>query len=157
MAAVGRAGERELHPEQRTDSTLWLDGSGPAQGAFFELIDALRLELNRELFLGLFDYEAHYAHYAPGAFYRRHLDTFRERDPALPQRLLSAVFYLNDHWQPGDGGELVIWRDDREIARIEPRDCAAVFFLSAEIPHEVLPSRGDRYSIACWFRSAAAA
>ncbi len=156
-AAIGRADERQQQLQQRRDVTLWLDGSSAAQRDFLALAESIRGELNRQLFLGLFDYEAHYAHYGPGAFYRRHVDAFREQHSMLPRRILSSVFYLNDNWQPHDGGELVLWRDNEELARIPPQAGAAIFFLSADIPHEVLPSRRDRYSIAGWFRGAASA
>jgi SM-20-related protein len=157
LAAIGRATERQQQLRERSDYTLWLDGSGAAQRDFLVLTDHIRRALNRQLFLGLSDYEAHYAHYAPGAFYRRHVDAFRTQRSQLPQRILSSVFYLNENWQPGDGGELVAWREEEEIARIVPSNGTAIFFLSTEIAHEVLPSRIDRYSIAGWFRSAATA
>lgn len=162
-AALGRAQLRRHQAAVRSDSTLWLDGGAAAQRIFLETMENLRLDLNRQLYLGLFDFEAHYAHYAPGAFYQRHSDVFkspsadRAQAPAGavgPQRVLSAVFYLNEDWCETDGGELVLWDvDQREMARIVPAAGTAVFFLSAEIPHEVLPARVDRYSIAGWFRS----
>ena len=65
-------------------------------------MEGLRQQLNRELFLGLDEYESHFALYAPGAFYRTHLDRFRDDD----QRTVSVVIYLNDSWLPGQGGAL---------------------------------------------------
>lgn len=161
-ASVGRAAARQQALDQRSDSTLWLNGAGAAQRDFLAQMDDLRQQLNRQLFLGLADYEAHYAHYAPGQFYRRHVDAFRQNDErqrtadGAPQRIVSSVFYLNDSWQEGDGGELVLWREqgrEHEPLQIAPRSGSAVFFLSAEFPHEVLPAARDRYSIAGWFRS----
>lgn len=152
-AAVGRAQARQRDAGIRSDATRWLDAATPAQRTFLEAMETLRLLLNRCLYLGLFDYEAHYAHYPPGAFYRRHRDVFRTVADGKPRRLLSTVFYLNESWGAGDGGELLLYDDaDREIARIAPLAGSAVFFLSDEIPHEVLPARADRYSIAGWFR-----
>lgn len=166
VASVGRANERQQLLEQRSDSTLWLNGASAAQCEFLAQMDDLRQQLNRQLFLGLADYEAHYAHYAVGQFYRRHLDAFRLGDERLraadnaPQRIVSSVVYLNDAWQGGDGGELVLWRDkdreqgrEQEALKIAPLSGSAVFFLSTEFPHEVLPVARDRYSIAGWFRT----
>jgi SM-20-related protein len=156
-AAVGRARARRELAEVRSDATLWLDGRNEIQRVLVAAMDGVRLALNRRLYLGLSSYEAHYAHYAPGAFYQRHLDVFQS--PALaaaagPRRVLSTVFYLNDAWRDADGGELLLWADDdRELARISPRAGTAVFFLSDAIPHEVRPARVDRYSIAGWFRT----
>jgi SM-20-related protein len=153
-AAIGRAGARRQLDTQRNDSTLWLNGESAAQREFLTQLEGVRRRLNRELYLGLIDCEAHYAHYAAGQFYRRHVDAFRERNThALPQRIVSSVCYLNDGWQLDAGGELVLWRDAAELTRIAPVGGNAVFFLSAEFPHEVLPATADRYSIAGWFRT----
>lgn len=152
-AAVGRAQQRRHESTIRADATLWLTGDSAAQRTFFVSMEALRLALNRHLYLGLHDYEAHYAYYATGAFYRRHLDTL-QGDARAPRRVVSTVCYLNEDWQAGAGGELVLSdRDEREITRIIPRAGTAVFFLSDEFPHEVKPAMADRYSIAGWFRS----
>jgi SM-20-related protein len=150
-AAVGRAGARQQLFEQRRDSTLWLHADTPVQSDFLRAMEVLRVQLNRHLYLGLFDYEAHYAHYAPDAFYRRHRDAFTAQaaTEAAPKRSVSSVFYLNSS---APGGELLLWHDDKPLAQIEPIAGTAVFFLSAEFPHEVLPTQADRYSIAGWFR-----
>ena len=153
-AAIGRAADRQQLPQTRSDSTLWLSGDSSAQSEFLALLDSVRGELNRRLFLGLIDYEAHYAHYAAGQFYRRHRDAFRESAASgLPQRIVSSVVYLNGDWRADAGGELRLWRERDEVARIAPLGGSAVFFLSAEIPHEVLPANTDRFSIAGWFRN----
>ena len=68
-------------------------------------------------------------------------------------RVLSTVFYLNENWQPGDGGELAIYdAEDQLITRVQPVLNRLVIFLSEEFPHEVLPAKNHRYSIAGWFR-----
>jgi SM-20-related protein len=156
-AAVGRAQARQARADVRSDATLWLDGRSETQRVFLAEMDDMRRALNRRLYLGLSSYEAHYAHYAPGAFYQRHLDVFQASAMASrvgPRRVLSTVFYLNDVWLDADGGELLLWADDdRELARIAPRAGTAVFFLSDAMPHEVRPARIDRYSIAGWFRT----
>jgi SM-20-related protein len=106
--------------------------------------------LNQRLFLGLFSFESHYAHYAPGAYYKRHYDAFRGE----ANRVLSVVCYLNPNWSASDGGELVLYRDeqDREGLKVVPLYGTVVVFLSEEFPHEVLPASRDRYSVAGWFR-----
>lgn len=149
-AAIGRGQERQQLREQRSDRTLWLRDEMPVQRDFLAAMEQVRSDINSHLFLGLHDYEAHYAHYAPGAFYRRHVDAFARTPASLgPQRVLTSVVYLNT----ARGGELVLWHGEREVARIAPGEGMAVFFLSAEFPHEVLPAQADRYSIAGWFRA----
>jgi len=106
--------------------------------------------MNQRLFLGLFDYESHYAHYPSGAFYKRHVDAFKGQS----NRVLTTVMYLNPFWQTQDGGQLQIYdiNDDNLITSVEPEMGTFVVFLSEQFPHEVLPSKRDRYSIAGWFR-----
>ena len=149
-AGVGRETDYQIDGSVRRDRILWLDRRRPAPGRFLDLAERLRQALNRRLFLGLFEYEAHFAHYPPGAFYRRHVDSFR----GAANRVLSTVVYLNTDWQHGDGGELVLYAEEEEgvLAQIAPQAGRLVIFLSEEIPHEVLPARRDRYSIAGWYR-----
>lgn len=110
----------------------------------------MQVYLNRRLFLGLFSFESHFAHYSPGDFYKKHYDAFR----GGANRILSIVVYLNHGWQPDDGGELVLYLDDkdREGIKVTPSFGSVAIFLSEEFPHEVLPATRDRYSIAGWFR-----
>lgn len=149
-AGIGRDSDYHLDRSIRSDRVFWLTRQRPVQREFLERMAALRLSLNRELFLGLFEFEAHYAHYPPGARYRRHYDSFR----GAANRVVSTVAYLTDNWRPGDGGELVIYAEDSEeiLATIAPRAGTFVLFLSEEVPHEVLPSQTDRIGIAGWFR-----
>jgi len=150
QAGIGRDSDFHLDRSIRGDRVFWLTRDRPAQQEFLERMERLRLALNRSLFLGLFEFEAHYAHYPPGARYRRHYDSFR----GAANRLVSSVTYLTENWQPGDGGELVIYagESDRIEATVEPRAGTFVLFLSEEVPHEVLPSHTHRTSIAGWFR-----
>lgn len=149
-AGIGRGEDHELVRDIRRDKTRWFDGTSPAQRAWFEFAEGLRLELNQRLALGLFAFEAHYAVYEPGAFYRRHLDSFR----GARNRILSSVLYLNPGWQTADGGLLRLYdeSDDSVIIDIVPEFGTFVVFLSEEIPHEVTPAFAPRFSIAGWHR-----
>ena len=149
-AGVGREQDQHLNSRIRQDEIHWLSMKNPAEVAYLEWMETLREEINRRLFMGLFDYECHFAHYAPGAFYRRHLDAFRGQT----NRVLTTVYYLNDGWQKEDGGELLLYPDagDEPIERVLPTAGTLVIFLSDSFPHEVLPAKADRYSIAGWFR-----
>ena len=150
-AAIGRLELRDRNRFVRTDEIAWIEGHYAATRDWLAWTERLRLQLNRSLLLGLFSFESHFAHYAPGAFYRRHLDAFRGE----ANRVLSLVAYLNHDWAPDDGGELVIYRESAtgaEPLRVTPAFGTLVAFLSEEFPHEVLPARRDRYSIAGWYR-----
>lgn len=150
-AGIGRGQEHTLRRDIRGDAIRWLDRESQARRQYLEAMAELQQELNRALFLGLFEYEAHFAHYPPGAFYKRHLDSFRGR----ANRVISTVGYLNPDWPADGGGEMVIFAADdpeREVARVRPEAGTFACFLSDSVPHEVLPTRLPRASIAGWFR-----
>jgi len=146
-AGIGRHQDSQLNKQIRKDKTLWLTGNSPAQANFMALTDELRLEVNRNFFLGLFDYECHYAKYEIGDFYQKHLDAFKGKS----NRVFTTVCYLNT---PDAGGELLIYEkdSDKAIARVAPKAGTLVVFESERFPHEVLAAESERYSIAGWFR-----
>lgn len=149
QAGTGRDLNYQVDTLVRGDEIRWLEGSHPATRTYLDWIETLRLSLNRQLFLGLFDYECHYAYYPVGSFYRKHLDAFR----GSSNRVLSTVLYLNPLWEPDNGGELQIYSpDDELLATILPDYGTMVLFLSEVFPHAVLPVQKPRYSIAGWFR-----
>lgn len=149
-AGIGRSSDYLHNSFVRTDQICWITGSSSEGADWLAWSGALQTFLNRRLFLGLFSFESHYAHYAPGNFYKRHLDAFRGQ----ANRVLSLVVYLNPGWATSDGGELVLYRDERDATglKVVPLLGTVVVFLSEEFPHEVLPAIRDRYSIAGWFR-----
>jgi len=147
-AAVGAGGNRAVRPDIRGDRTCWLiDTECEAESALLERFEALRVALNRTLMLGLSDLECHYAIYAPGRRYARHLD----RSPQGAERVVSVVLYLNEDWRDGDGGELVIATDGGEV-RVTPQGGTLAAFLSQRFEHEVRAARRERISLTGWFR-----
>lgn len=149
-AGIGRADDFTIKSDIRRDKTRWLSRDDAVEAAYLDVLEGLRVRLNRALYLGLFSYDAHHAVYEPGAFYARHVDAFK----GARNRVLSTVLYLNRDWGADDGGEIVLYDDvtSGELAKIAPEFGTMVVFLSEDIPHEVLPAHRDRYSIAGWFR-----
>ena len=151
-AAVGGGKGRRTRPQIRSDEILWMQppGSSDAQRGCLERFERLRLLLNRTLQLGLLDFECHFACYARGAFYTRHIDQLRGDD----HRKLSCVLYLNENWIAEEGGELRVYLngDGAEFEDVLPQGGRLVVFLSAQFAHEVLPATRERMSIAGWFR-----
>jgi SM-20-related protein len=149
-AGIGREQDYQLETAIRRDETRWLSPNHPVDSAYLAFMSEFRLAINRRLFLGLLDYEAHYAHYAPGAFYKKHLDAFQGQT----NRVLTTVMYLNPDWQTQDGGQLRVYQpnSDDVVATVMPEYGTFVIFLSEDFPHEVLAAHRDRYSIAGWFR-----
>lgn len=152
QASVGRGNVRSMAQDIRTDSTVWLTGETPAQNEFFAVMDRIRQQLNQDLFLGLATYEAHYARYQAGGFYKKHLDSFEGKR----NRIVSTVLYLTPDWQETDQGHLVLYdpvNQDQQIGQVLPQAGTLACFMSEEIPHEVLPPARERISIAGWFRA----
>lgn len=149
-AGIGRGDSHLLNESIRTDEICWINGESPAGLQWLEWTTELKNYLNSRLFLGLFSFESHFAHYSPGDYYKKHYDAFK----GDTNRILSVVVYLNPDWQQTDGGELVLYKNDNDIEGIKvlPQMGTIAIFLSEEFPHEVLPAKRDRHSIAGWFR-----
>lgn len=149
-AATGRGEARRLNSSVRSDLICWLQDEDPVDAIWLDFAEQIRRGLNERLFLGLDFYEAHYAHYAPGAAYARHRDAF----VGQRNRIVSTVLYLNRDWQEADGGQLLVYDEAAAtvLERVQPRGGTLMVFLSERLPHEVLPARRSRYSIAGWFR-----
>ncbi|HAV1341807.1 2OG-Fe(II) oxygenase [Vibrio parahaemolyticus] len=149
-ARIGRNDDVTRMESIRSDKIQWLK---PAMGQpianYLSKMEEIRQEVNRHFFLGLFEYEAHFAKYEKGDFYQTHLDCFKGNE----NRRLTTVFYMNESWSEEDAGELVVYDlNDKEIATIPPRGGRLLVFLSEQFPHEVLPTNAERFSIAGWFR-----
>lgn len=149
-AGVGRNDDFQLNDSVRGDAIEWLETGEAPVTEFLSAMAKLREALNQRLYLGLHDYEAHFARYVPGAYYKKHRDAFRGK----PGRKVSSVFYLNPNWDFAAGGELVLYDEagEAELVRVAPECGRLVLFLSEEFPHEVLPANRQRQSIAGWFR-----
>jgi SM-20-related protein len=147
LAAIGRLNNKQFDSNIRKDKTYWFDGSSQAQLTYLSVMEYIKTMLNRCFFLGLFDYECHYAKYSLGAFYKRHVDAFKGRS----NRVFTTVLYLNS---PSHGGELVIYKPKSKAIEIiiKPTAGTLVLFESERFAHEVLPAVDERYSIAGWFR-----
>ncbi len=149
-AGIGRGDDYLKNRFVRTDEICWITGDSAAGKKWLEWVDFFQMYLNRRLFLGLFSFESHFAHYRPGNYYKRHYDAFKGE----ANRILTVVVYLNSGWTAADGGELVVYENDLDTVGIKvlPLMGTIVTFLSEDFPHEVLPTSRDRYSIAGWFR-----
>jgi SM-20-related protein len=153
LAAIGRGDSQMKAAAIRQTQIRWLDGSAPAERRFLDGCEALRRAINEALFAGLFEFEAHFAHYPPGGHYARHLDAFADRPR---DRVVSLVLWLNENWQPGDGGELDLWSGPDDVgppvATLAPRGGDLLLMMSETIPHAVRETVAPRLGLAGWFR-----
>ena len=149
-AQMGRGTAKTRIDSIRGDVINWLDLDNSIDQTYLSCMEELRLGLNAALYLGLFDYECHYAIYESGHGYAKHLDVLHGKK----NRILTTVLYLNEDWQAGNGGELAIFEPtgNTVIATVNPTFGKMIIFLSESFPHEVLISHATRRSIAGWFR-----
>jgi len=145
-AGIGSSGEFQIKSSIRGDFIYWLDEERDDElTSFFELKRELLEKLRRFCFLSLSGSEFHIAKYPEGSHYNRHLDQFNERS----NRQITVLIYLNENWKKGDGGELVIYKDNEEIL-VEPIAKRLLLFKSDVIEHEVLKTNVPRYSLTGW-------
>ena len=146
-AGIGALNENIIRHDIRGDHTFWLDRQrDKAINSFWSLVDETMHIYNRYCYLSLSGYEFHFANYPPSARYEKHLDQFNNRN----NRMITVIIYINQDWQPGDGGELEIFLKDGGTRIIEPIEARCVMFKSAELPHQVLKANKDRYSLTGW-------
>ncbi len=154
MAAVGKGDKKQIRTEIRNDQVLWIDSENLNQyeKQYWSKVDEVRQAINQRCYLGLKSFEAHFARYPIGSFYVRHLDQFQQ----VLYRQVTVIIYLNDSWTEEDEGMLRMYlpQEDgtEQILDVLPKGGRLVVFLSAEIPHEVMPTKKERISITGWLR-----
>lgn len=149
-AGVGSAENFTLNRRVRGDYIHWLesDQASPITLLLLRKMQALRQNLNRQLFLSLKDFEGHFAYYPVGAAYQKHVDQFQNNN----HRKMSCICYLNADWRAEEGGALRLYLPGKEETRdILPLAGRMVCFKSDELEHEVLPATRERYSVTGWF------
>lgn len=151
-AGVG-SGRAEVISEIRGDAILWIepDDPNPSVRRYLGAMEVLRENVNREFYMGLAELESHFAMYPVGAYYKKHLDRFRDDD----RRALTTIVYLNRDWTEADGGQLRFWTDpdgEGEYFDVPPAGGTLVTFLSELYWHEVLPSNRLRQALTGWFK-----
>jgi SM-20-related protein len=147
QASIGKQEQKTIDTTQRGDFIRWIDPAYAPQHTriYLDQMESLKNDLNYHFYLGIRDYECHFAHYPPGTFYKKHVDRHKTGSP----RRVSTVLYLNPEWKAEYGGELIIYNSDHTLKRIAPRLGTLAIFLS-ELEHEVLLTSRDRMSITGW-------
>lgn len=131
----------------RGDRIRWITQNFFAGYYYLQSINALAALFNRILFAGIRHSEAHYACYPVGFGYQWHSDNPAGRD----ERVISAVFYLNDDWRDNDGGALEIVDKHGVHHNVMPVANRLVIF-DSDLQHQVQIAHRQRYSIATWMR-----
>ena len=105
--------------------------------------------------------EMSYAYYPVGGFYGEHVDVPKSDDgyralgrsgTYFERREFSLLLYLNeDDWSAADGGELRMKLNDTKNLCVNPLGGTLVIFRSDAMPHEVLESKRERWTVVAWF------
>lgn len=150
-AGIGKKELYQKNEKVRGDNIKWIepDSKDPYESLYNLKMSSFISYLNRTCFTSLNSYESHYASYEKNSFYKRHLDQFLNDSG----RKFSTVLYLNDNWQPEDGGYLSLYPKNAAPQHVLPLGGRLVFFKSDEMEHEVHPSATrERMSIAGWLK-----
>lgn len=133
----------------RGDSTRWIDENAntPIGMQYLQAIENLGKFFNQTLYTGIRQTEAHYARYPAGFGYQWHSDNPQGRD----ERVISAVFYLNDNWGDDDGGEILVIDKQGIEQKLQPKANRLVIF-DSNLRHQVEITNRERLSIATWLR-----
>jgi SM-20-related protein len=146
-AGIGKDADKQINEGVRGDYIQWIEKetAPPEIGIYLNRLAELISHLNRTLFLSLKDYEVHKTVYPTGTFYKRHLDQFKKDD----HRKLSIICYLNEDWQPEEGGQLRMHLPEGPVD-VFPTAGKLVCFRSDQIEHEVLIATRERMSLTGW-------
>ncbi len=150
-AKIGQKLQAQQNGKIRSDQIFWIDADSPYPPiqAYLKKLISLGNILNQTMYLGLAEFETHFAIYLPGTFYRRHIDQFE----STKTRKISFVYYLNDTWQKEFGGELLLYNiEDELIQNISPLGNRFVCF-DSQLPHEVHPTQRTRFSMTGWMKT----
>ncbi len=150
LKPAGTGRERRIDGGVRGDNLCWVEKSNAGSGirALMSRFEVLRQTVNQQMFLGVNRYEMQLAQYPTGSQgYSKHFDAFRG---GSQNRRLTAIYYLNPQWQPGDGGELSLTLPQGQFL-LEPLQDRLVVFLAEEIEHAVLPTQASRLALTAWF------
>jgi len=88
-----------------------------------------------------------------GGCFPMHYDTSSSHS----EREMTAILYLNDAWEPGDGGELRVFPFPLEPVDFAPLNDRLALFNSTEMLHRVMPANAPRVCLSMWFARTKAA
>ena len=148
-AGIGTSFLHQVDKEVRGDYIHWIDNDSTNnfEQHYLTFVNQLISFFNQSCYLGIRDYEIHYAFYPVGTHYEKHLDQLSING----KRSISIVCYLNENWKKGDGGELRIFhKNDDGFTDFAPLEGRLALFISSEIYHEVLHTEKERVALTGW-------
>lgn len=171
VARIGQSSTNKLNTDIRVAETCFIDNTrtdrdsmlppSQARSDLCQSLENLRQDLAASLGNPLDSTltELLYAYYPSGGFYRRHRDAIPGSASNL--RKYSLLLYLNENWQPSDGGCLRMHMDEGgdflpegaepDFMDVEPKAGTLVLFKSEKVPHEVLDTSKERMAVVGWY------
>jgi SM-20-related protein len=148
-AGIGNKIHNSKNVTIRSDKIEWINNLSEheAEKQFLKQVGNFCSYMNRTCYVGITNFEFHYAFFEKGTFYRKHLDRFKNDD----KRKFSMITYLNKNWKDEYGGVLKLYFPKKEI-EITPQWGRTVIFKSDLIEHEVLENTKERLSITGWLK-----
>merc|ERR1712048_391592 len=70
--------------------------------------------------------------YGPGAFYRKHMDSYEGKD--IPRKV-TILLYCNPEWDPANHGKLRAWVEGKPV-EFAPLSGRLILFMAQDVPHE---------------------
>lgn len=116
-----------------------------SQWHYIHQIEKLRYFLNREDHFDLSNMVLT-AFLSSPSFYQELVDNIDQE----MNKFLTVVLFLNQNWQPRNGGQLRLYLKHKFID-IEPIGGRLVTYFSNNFHHEILPFRQDHFSLSGWF------
>ena len=131
------------------NKTKIINGDNRTEQYWINWSQELMSGLSQQLAMPLTSCNSHFSHYPAGTHCCEHLDATETNST----RAITLIAFLNQGWEYGHGGHLVIRNPQQRENSIciQPLFRTVVAFLSKEFPHAVLPTWRDRYSITSWF------
>ncbi|GIV40691.1 MAG: oxidoreductase [Vicingaceae bacterium] len=152
LASIGKSFRNTTDLSVRSDKIIWIEQNAQKFSSalrYLHFLNEFAVYLNRTCFTNIGVIECFYACYAPGSFYKKHLDRFKNSD----NRLFTVILYLNDHiLSCNQGGQLRLYTNDTNHLDIIPSLGTWVIFDSGRFYHEVLTSNTHRFSITAFMR-----
>jgi SM-20-related protein len=170
-AGMGRGKTSWSHTTYRSDSIMWVtNGAGGVGKALDAVVRVLERRLRSDLHLPANRVSVQLAHYAPGSGgFVKHIDAWKYsrpqeehgditaatgKDTVENDRILTAIYYLNEGWSEGDGGCLRVHSaqlpsdapPESDTVDVQPLADRLVMFRSDVVEHEVRRSSRPLFS-----------
>ncbi len=148
---AGLARHDQPNSKIRSDRIFWLDSKSEPRNEtdqnILTQLEDLKNRLKNYFRTSLVELECHYSIYNFGQHYDRHSDAPFDNN----KRVFSFVIYLNENWNPENGGQIIGYDQDRILFKLNP-EMGQMLIFKSELEHEVVKASKARYALTGWMR-----